>query len=113
MPKQTKEKQETLWKSDPERYAKCSQPFADAAEARAAVDAFLADISMLREKHLISDVEVIIKDSTGKGEDTGAFMWSAHFGNSLEREAMLAYAYGSAQKDRETLIARLLAGKKS
>lgn len=109
----TEKKEQTLWKSDPKRYAKCSEPFADTDTANAALEAFFDAVGRAREEHLIADVEVIVKDSTGEGEATGAFMSSAHFGSQLERESMLAYAFGQAQKDRQRLISLLLAGERT
>src|SRR5688572_26839783 len=103
--------QEKLWKSDPKRYAKCSEPFADKEAAHAAMEAFYDGVSELRAKLLIADVEVVVKDAYGDGEDVGAFMSSAHFGSQLEREAMLAYALGQCQQERQALIASLMSGK--
>lgn len=107
------EEQETLWKSDPKRYAKCSEPFADSDAANAAIEAFLADVSASRERHSVADVEVLVKDSYLDGDEVSAFMSTAHFGSQLEREAMLAYGLGQCQKAREQLIGSLLSGKGS
>lgn len=99
-------------KSDPGRYQVCSAPFADSDEADAAVRAFLDEVEAARVKHRIADVSYVIQDSmkTDSGEP-GMFIITGHQGDSLKREAMLAYALGQCQKEREQLIAELLAGR--
>lgn len=99
-------------KADPDRYRMCSEPFADSDEADRAVRAFCDELEAARVKHRIADVSYIIQDSmqTESGEP-GMFIITGHQGDSMKREAMLAYALGQCQKERETLIAELLAGR--
>lgn len=99
-------------KDDPDRYRMCSAPFANTDEADAAVKAFLDDLEAARVKHRIADVAYVIQDSmkTDNGEPS-MFIITGHQGDSLKREAMLAYALGQCQKERETLIGELLAGR--
>lgn len=99
-------------KADPERYQVCSEAFADSDAADAAIRAFLDELEAARVKHRIADVSYIIQDSmkTDSGEP-GMFIITGHQGDSLKREAMLAYALGQCQKEREQLIAELLAGR--
>lgn len=99
-------------KSDPDRYRMCSEPFADSEAADEAIRAFLDDVEASRVKHRIADVSYIIQDSLVTENDApGMFIITGHQGDSLKREAMLAYALGQCQKERETLIQELLAGR--
>lgn len=99
-------------KADPDRYRMCSEPFANSEAADAAVRAFLDEVEAARVKHRVADVTYIIQDSL-KSEDgePGMFIITGHQGDSLKQEAMLAYALGRCQKERETLISELLAGR--
>lgn len=99
-------------KADPDRYQMCSEPFADSDAADVAVRAFLDELEAARVKHRIADVSYVIQDSmkTDSGE-AGIFIITGHQGDSAKREAMLAYALGQCQKEREQLIAELLAGR--
>lgn len=99
-------------KADPDRYRMCSEPFADSDEADAAIRAFVDEIEAARVKHRIADLSYVIQDSmkTDSGEP-GMFIITGHQGDSLKREAMLAYALGQCQKEREHLIAELMAGR--
>lgn len=99
-------------KADPDRYRMCSEPFVDSDAADAAVRAFLDEVEASRVKHRIADVSYVIQDSMVTENDApGMFIITGHQGDSLKREAMLAYALGQCQKERETLIAELLAGR--
>lgn len=110
-----KEEQGTLLregKSDPDRYRMCSEPFPDSDTANEIVKAFLDDIETARVKHKIADFSYVIQDSmkTDSGK-TGMFMIAGHQGDVMRQEAMLAYALGQCQKERDHLIAELLAGR--
>jgi hypothetical protein len=98
-------------KVDPDRYLRCSEPFADTDEADKAVRAFLDEIEAARVHHRIADVTYVIQDSYRAEDSPAMFIITGHQGDSLKREAMLAYALGQCQKEREELIGKLLAGK--
>lgn len=96
----------TEYTSNPERYARCAMPFANAEEANAATKAFLEAVSAAREEYLIANVSVVIKDSMTEG----VFMNRSHYGDVMEAETMLAYGLGQANRDRRRVIQRLMAG---
>lgn len=97
-------------KHDPKRYLKCAQPFPSKDAGNAALTAFMEEVEAAREKHLIANVSIVIKDSCDYGNDVGEFMVRGHFGNSLEEESMLAYAYGQASAGRQERIFKALGG---
>lgn len=95
--------------NDPKTYQQAAVPFATTEEADKAFTEFLEKVYALRNEYRIANVAILVKDST---EDTGVVMASAFYGNGLEQEAMYAYGYGQAVRDREQAMARLLGGKK-
>ncbi len=88
------------------RYFKCAAPFPTRDEAEKAIVAFLDEVEALREKHQIADVAVVIKDAA---EDAGSFMIDGFWGNALEQETILAWAFGKAQVERQDRIAEFIA----
>ncbi len=97
-------------KHDPKRYMKCAQPFSSKEAANAALVAFMDEVEAARERHLIANVAIVVKDSCEYGDDVGEFMVRGHFGNTLEEESMLAYAYGQASAERQERILAALGG---
>lgn len=97
-------------KDDPKRYLKCAEPFAAKDIATEALKAFMEEVEASREKHLIANVAIIVKDSIDYGDDVGSFLVRGFFGNSLEEEGMIAYALGNAQSERQERIYKMIAG---
>lgn len=95
-------------KTDEARYRKCAEPFATQDEAEAALKAFLDGVEALREECRIASVAVVVKDSS---EDTGTFMIDGFWGNSIEQETILAWAFGKAQAERQQRIMELIGAK--
>lgn len=106
-----KDEQKEMWGPNHERYAQCVKPFGGDDAANAACEAFFADVSAAREKHGIADVEIIVQDSYVHEGEAAMFISSAHFGDVLKRESMLAYAFGRAKRSHELAIAKLLEPK--
>lgn len=97
--------------SNESRYMKCSAPFETQIDAEKAITSFIDGIEELRERYGIANVAFAIKDSA---LDVGVFLVDGFYGNSLEHEALLAWAFGKAQAEREQQIMELLGkGKKS
>jgi hypothetical protein len=95
---------------NPELYRKLSEPFENLMAANAALNGLMDDMRILREKHHIPDLYWVAR-ITAKSEDggeTGAYS-NGGMGNVLEWEAMLAYALGVEQTDRQQRIGQLLA----
>ena len=87
-------------------YVKMSQPFEDQGTAAQAINDFLDAVASARQAHRITDVVVIVRCASSDG----VVISSAHFGNSLESEGMLAYALGKETERRREAIARMLRG---
>jgi len=95
--------------SDPANYRKLSEPFASAAEANAAIQAFWSEFYELRNKHRIADAMVVVQTSyvaDDGGEAVGVM--SMHAGDWIHRESMAAFAYGQAVSDRQQQIGKML-----
>lgn len=94
---------------NPARYRKLSEPFPDFGKANEALNAFYTELEALREKHKMPDVYVITRVNAmdDDGEEGNAFS-TAHFGDSLLAEGMVAYALGRLQKQRQDIIGNLL-----
>lgn len=96
-----KKQKEFLEINDGDNYRRLSEPFDDVEDANSALTKFWEDLYALRNKHGLANVTVVVKDSV---KDSGAFMWSAHCGSSLEEEAMAAWHFGQASSRRQDSI---------
>jgi hypothetical protein len=95
--------------SNPARYREMSVPHENMEALDKDLEAFLSAVGELRVKYRLQDVVVLIKTSAISNGEEGAFMSSAHMGNAMELEPLLAQALGNAQRDREEMVARALA----
>ena len=96
---------------NPELYRKLSEPFDSLAVANEALNSLMDDMRVLREKHHIPDLYWVVR-ITAKNPDeseTGAYS-NGGMGNVLEWEAMLAYALGVEQAERQQRIGTLVTG---
>ncbi len=82
-------------------YSELSKPFKSGDSANETLQEFLNELYLLRQKHCLADVSVIIK-ATIKGE--GVFLYDAHFGSETEVEAMAAWHFGKASAERQSMI---------
>ena len=97
--------------SDPENYRQLSQPFESLDAADKAVQSFFSEVSELRKKHKITNLYLIVGSSVTTDTGEPEFLTTRHFGDSLKRESMVAYAFGQEQSERQELIGKLLSGK--
>lgn len=90
--------------NDPANYRALSLPFASPAEANDALEAFLEDVSLARQKHRIRDVLTIASLSVSYQTGEGDAITLRHVGDTLRAVSMAAYAYGvELAQSRETL----------
>lgn len=102
----------TVFNDNPENYRKMSEPFETPEKANEALENFYNELSELRKKHNISDILVVIEDSSKYSDGKiGTFMQCLQFGNSLKCETLAAYAYGQATANHRELLNKLLDGK--
>jgi hypothetical protein len=92
-------------KNDPDQYRKCSEPFATAEEANAAVQAFWEEAYELRVKHNLANVSFVIGDSIA---ESGEFFVCNHIGTSIMWEGMAALMYGQASAARQASVRAML-----
>lgn len=97
--------------NNPELYHKLSQPFESAEEANKSLAAFHAELSLLRQKHKLPDMLVVVMADT-KYEDgnIGQFFQQFGFGSQQNQAILAAYAHGKAQADFRQLINKLASG---
>ena len=98
------EKQQRLFDNE-DAYYKASKPFETREQANEAISGFYNEVYELRNKYGIANVSIVIKDTIA---GTGGAMSCAFFGNSIENEAMMAYGYGQAVKERQSVIAAMI-----
>ena len=99
--------------NDLDNYYKMSEPFESTDAANKAISTFYEELSLLRKKHKITDLLVVIKGSVKYSDGRlGEFIQHSNFGSSLNVGVMAAYAYGQAQADHEEKLNKLLAGNK-
>lgn len=93
-------------KSNPKLYRELSEPFASAADANTALDAFFQGVEELRKQHRFANVYVIVCASMqgDTADDEQEWQASCHYGDGLRAEAMTAWAYGREQGRREAAI---------
>ncbi len=95
------------------RYRRLSEPKESPEKANDDINAFLKELSDLREKYGLPDVLCVISVNVnyeGKGE--GRAMTWGNFGDSQRVEALAAYAYGQASAQQREFMNLLLKGKK-
>jgi hypothetical protein len=94
---------------NPARYRKLSEPFESFSKANEALDEFYEGVEALREKCKLPDIHIIVRvnATTEGGEEADAFS-TAHSGDSMLAESMVAYALGRLQRQRQEAIGELL-----
>lgn len=98
--------------ADPKLYRQMEVPFSSQEEASKASQAFANELKELRQKHRMRDVAYTAMFAYESNEGEADAIVSGHFGNSLNAEAMLAYALGAVQSERQAHIGELLRGIK-
>lgn len=100
-------------KHDPANYRAMCEPFASQEVADAAVTEFFNDLEVLRKKHRIKDVTVVVETSARLDNDEeGYFTASLHLGDQLNKLRMLAVAYGSERVRFDESLAIAVRGKR-
>ena len=95
----------------PDNYRKLCEPFPSAEAAEDALNAFWEELYELRNKHRIPDLTVVARANFASDDDDEAsVMVDVHCGDRLQKEPMLAWAFGRAQADRQAEIGRLMNG---
>lgn len=101
----------TMTEPNPSLYRELSQPFPTIEAAQAALDAFRLELAELRKKHKIPDIAIVTQfDYFTAGQEWASGVLSFSYGNQMGTEAMYAYAYGQAVRDRQARIGELLKG---
>lgn len=97
--------------SDPANYRRLSEPFPDQESAKRRIGEFWDAVAKLRNELHITDVHIIVRvNVVDEAGEEGVVMTAAHFGNSIESEAMCAWALGQEAALRESTIGKLLKG---
>lgn len=92
-------------------YRALSQPFESYEAANEAIEAFMTAVRDLREKHRLQNVHVIVSGlAVGPAGEEGRWMTSAHNGDELLAEAMVAWAFGRESVFRQERIAEAVKG---
>lgn len=95
-------------KNDFANYRKLSQPFENPEQANAAISGFFQAIEEARKEWHITDAHIIIRVNVTSGDTEGPAMASAHFGNTLEAEAMCAWGLGQESAHRIAAVRELM-----
>lgn len=98
--------------ADPKLYRKLEIPFSSQEEASKAIQAFTEGLKELRKKHRVRDFAYSAMLAYESNDGESDVIVSGHLGNSLNAEAMLAYALGAVQSERQAHIGGLLRGVK-
>lgn len=107
----TKDDQQEMegFQSNPARYARLAEPFADADALNEACKRFADGLSKLREECGIPEVVATIGgrylDAEGDPVDGVTVI---QFGDATKAEGLAAYLYGKVTAEREALVARML-----
>ena len=94
---------------DPALYRKLCEPFPSVEAADEALRNFNAELRELRVKYKIPDISLVLRliCTTDAGTEGEIFL-SAHHGDILLEETMLAWAFGYAQSQRQQRTAEML-----
>lgn len=97
--------------NDPANYRRLSEPFESPEAAREAINTFWDAVAAARNASGMTDVHVIVRiNVVSDAGDEGVVITAAHFGNSIEAEAMCAWALGQEAALRESTIGKFLKG---
>ena len=94
---------------NPANYRECSAP-KPPEQAQADWEAFCQAVYDLRVKHRIPDLYLLARFVLQYQEGEGQAMTRAHFGDELQAEPMIAWAFGYEQAQRQQRIAELARG---
>lgn len=107
------EKQNSLpgFRSDPALYREMSIPHASSEALNEALQKFFDEIGELRKKHKMRDVFICVQCGYVAQDGTEEIDAAAHhgMGDSARHEALLAFALGQVQGERQEIIARYMA----
>ena len=92
---------------NPEIYRECCTP-KPPEQAQTDWDAFCQAVYELRVKHRIPDIDLLARMVIQYEEGEGQAMTHAHFGDELQAEPMIAWAFGYEQSQRQERITSLL-----
>lgn len=85
--------------NDPANYRKMCEPH-EQADAQAAIDAFIEDVRLARNKHRMMDVHVVIMANMKSPEGNESPVISrSHMGDTGKAQVMLAYALGNQEAE--------------
>lgn len=93
--------------NDATNYHEMSKPLESFDAANAAINGFWDEFYALRNKYRLPDIHIIIRLVVEDGNGGGDVMVSMHAGNSMNEEAMTAWALGQAQVRRQENIIRI------
>ena len=84
------------------------EPFKSQEEAAKAIEGFHDEVAELRVKHKLPDVYVVAELNWEDDGIESVSMSTFGFGEQARHEAMLAYALGTVQAERQQRIAQLI-----
>lgn len=91
--------------NDPSNYRMMSEPFDDATQANQSLEAFFADVKAARDRHLITDVSVVVQVAIRAPDGERKACASAYFGDPLANKlVLLAREYGAAREQHEQIL---------
>lgn len=97
--------------SDPKKYRELNQPFADEEKAKAAIEAFEAEVRAARDRHGLPDVYLVFRVLTNSPDGEAELYGTMHCGDSSRSAVMTAYAAGLEQERLLSALASLRRGK--
>lgn len=99
-------------KRDPELFRAMSVPHESTEAGNAALTAFLEGVGELRKTHRIANVVTTLTVCClGEDGQEGDLIVSHQFGDTSRNEALCAYAFGRARKEREEQMVKALRGE--
>lgn len=95
---------------DPATYRRMSEPLPSKAEAASAIEAFFADLRLIREKHHMRDVVAVVQVPYVEGDLEGMDIGTLTIGSKAEALPLLALAYGAERAGYLAMVDRAARG---
>lgn len=95
---------------DPATYRRMSEPLASKAEAESAIEAFFADLRLIRERHHLRDVVAVVQVAYVEGGVEGMDIGTLTVGSKAEALPLLALAYGAERSSYLAMVDRAAGG---
>lgn len=99
-----------MFTKDHKAYDEASQPHESIDAANEALAKFREEFKALRVKYKLQEVGIVVQTNAVSDGIKVPLMTDMTFGDPFNAEALFAFGIGSARKDRQALIAKLMAG---